>query len=77
MKKNVIALFCAAVLLICLLPVGSTGVVSANTTQQYHVGYSIKNINPWVSSSFDIEKDLGKAVFVDPSTPNKKIYPSL
>ena len=78
MQRRILAFVCMLTLLVSLLPVNIIAVVSAESTeQQYQVGYSIKNINPWVKSTFNLATDLGSAVFVDPSTANKKIYPSL
>jgi len=53
MKKRIIAFLSVLVLMATLFPAGASTTVSAETAdQQYQVGYSIKNLNPWVSNDF-------------------------
>lgn len=82
MKKRILAFICTLTLLIGLLPAGTASVVpaqAASAEATYDVGYAIKNFNPWVSSSFDVNTDVGTAEFLlnPEETADKKIYPYL
>ena len=52
MSRRIFAFFCTLALLVGLLPAGTVTIASAESTSQYQVGYAIRNISPWVSSSF-------------------------
>lgn len=78
MKKRMIAFICTLALLVGLVPVSTAVTAEAASNDRYQVGYSIRNINPWVKSSFSLDTDLGTAEFLDPTTKeSKKIYPYL
>ena len=75
MKKKVIAFLCALALLVGLLPAGTATVASAETTtQQYRVGYAIKDINPnadlddlkiFLTGNSDDDTRLAEGIFDD------------